>query len=139
MDSEYSIYIRCVSDLLALTWVRGRKVSGHSLRLESRELVPSARNRTSSAVSSPLFFGLYSKVSAFNTALKKPNEAVDLFSASRLELERKLKEYGSEERLGSQIAAYHSLLALLHWLYPNHKGHDRLRNASTMYDHAIEA
>ena len=116
-----------------------RKVSENSLRLESRELVPSARNRTSPAVSSPLFFGLYSKVSAFNTNLKKANEAVDLFSSSRLELERKLVESGSEESLGSQIAAYHSLLALLHWQYPNHRGHDRLRNASTMYDHAIEA
>jgi uncharacterized repeat protein (TIGR01451 family) len=115
------------------------KVAKNSLRLESRELVPTARNRTSLAISDSLFFKLYSKVSAFNTTLKKPNEAVDLFSSSRLELEEKLEESSSEENLGAEIAAYHSILALIHWLYPNHRGYDRLRNASKMYDHAIEA
>jgi hypothetical protein len=116
-------------------------VSESSLRLESREFAPSERNRIAPSVFSrpSLFFKFYSKVSAFNTALKKPNGAVELFNSSRIELERKLKGCATDQNINEEIATYHSLLALLHWLYPNHRGYDRLKNACLMYDHAVEA
>ncbi len=112
-------------------------MSESSLSLQSRELSPSPKNRISS-VSDSQFFEFYSQVSAFNTVLKKPNEAVDLFSSSKVELEDKLKESAGERR-EDKVAEYHSLLALLHWLYPNHRGYDKQRNASSMFDHAIQA
>jgi hypothetical protein len=139
MDPGYSIYIRLATGFLFPIGREEGKVSESSLRLESRELVVSAKNKGTPPISTSLFFKLYSRVSVLNTALKKPNEAVELFSSSRLELETKLKEHSTDQNLADEISTYHSLIALLHWLYPNHRGYDRLKNASTMYDHAIEA
>jgi hypothetical protein len=110
-----------------------------SLRLESRELEFGETNPKSSDVYPALFFNFYSKVAAFNTALKKPDEAVIRFFSSKEDLERKLDRYRRAQDICENMAICHSLLALIHWLYPNHRGYDRLKNATEMYEHAVDA
>ena len=117
---------------------------GSSLSLETRDYNPNSNETgTDRAPALGSFFEMYSKVRAFTKPLKKPNEAVDLFSSSKLELEQFLKSV-SKQRDPSRktrqfIATCHALLSLIHWLYPNYRAYDRLKNALTMYDHAKKA
>ncbi|MDG6998905.1 MAG: hypothetical protein JRN15_07310 [Nitrososphaerota archaeon] len=87
------------------------------------------------------FLLAYSQVTAFTTTLQKPNEAVDLFLSSKLELEEDLKNLCTKQDKTSdeEIPIYHALLSLIHWLYPNHEGYDRLKNASLMLKHSLDA
>jgi hypothetical protein len=126
-------------------------VPENTLRLEAREFKPIVRHRPRSnreaSIDSKIFYSIYSKVAAFTTKLRRQNEAIETFQATRIELEALLRKYivlGQEElgtrteHVANTIAAYHSLLALLHWLYPG-KDYDRLKNANAMYQHSVGA
>ncbi len=98
---------------------------------------------------SELFFELYSQVPALVTTLKRANQAIQLFEVSERQLLEKL--IGPSDKTipivsdvedsysENYLSAVHSLLALIYWLYPNHPGYERLKNARTMFRHATEA
>ncbi|MGI0090216.1 MAG: hypothetical protein ACREBS_00770, partial [Nitrososphaerales archaeon] len=89
------------------------------------------------------FLGLYSEVSALSKTARKTGQAIGFFHDSKAKLEDELHiNYAVNELDDSNldgIAARHSLLALIHLLYPNFIGYNRLRNAKLMYQHAVAA
>ncbi|MDG6994333.1 MAG: hypothetical protein JRN52_00300 [Nitrososphaerota archaeon] len=93
--------------------------------------------------SDEFFFDMYSKIAALSKKAKRPGEAIEVFHRSRERLENEitnvqLSEIGGIEQ-GEALATYHALLALVHWLYPNHVGYNRMKNAKRMYFHATTA
>lgn len=90
------------------------------------------------------FLSIYPSIEAIYREAKKAQEVIDNFqqTAERLEAELKLfysiKSRGRKDTLAA-IAAKHSFLALIYWLYPNHAGYSRVRNAERMFDHASAA
>ena len=90
-----------------------------------------------------VFFGLYSEVSALSKSARKTGQAIKFFHESRARLDHEIRvsdegKTTDDYRLDG-IAARHSLLALIHWLYPNYIGYNRLKNAKLMYQHASAA
>ena len=90
-----------------------------------------------------VFFGLYSEVNALSKSARKTGQAIKFFHESRSRLEHELRVSNEGKTLDDYrldgIAARHSLLALIHWLYPNYIGYNRLKNAKLMYHHASAA
>ncbi|MDG7001803.1 MAG: hypothetical protein JRN15_22125 [Nitrososphaerota archaeon] len=90
-----------------------------------------------------LFFDLYSKIEALSKRAKRPGEAISTFHSSRERLENELINIQLGETAGldqsDAAATFHALLALVHWLYPNHVGYNRMRNAKKMYTHGTIA
>ncbi len=90
-----------------------------------------------------LFFRTYCCVTALSKSARKPGQAIKLFHESRMKLENELSEDYKGKNLDNneldEIAVRHSLLALIHWLYPNYIGYNRLANAKLMYQHATAA
>ncbi len=90
-----------------------------------------------------LFFDMYSKTEALSKSAKKPGEAIIAFHRSCEQLENEiinaeLNEVASFDKKQA-LAIYHALLALVHWLYPNHVGYNRMKNAKRMHFHAFAA
>ncbi len=90
------------------------------------------------------FLTLYSDVEAISKEARTSGEAIKFFNRSREKLESELryfytrKETSSESSL-EEISTKHAFLALIYWLYPNHVGYNRTRNAIRMYQHAAAA
>jgi uncharacterized repeat protein (TIGR01451 family) len=85
------------------------------------------------------FFEEYSKVDALTKTARKTDEAISLFHRSRKFLEKELSGSGRSFQSSDELVSVHALLALLHWLYPNHPGYNRLKNARKMFEHATAA
>ena len=90
------------------------------------------------------FLRLCPDVTAISKEAKAPGEAVNLFHESRLILETELERFYSAKKSKSvqaleEVSAKHSILAIIYWLYPNHVGYNRLRNAVKMFQHASAA
>ena len=92
---------------------------------------------------SELFFEKYSKVDALSRPPRKPGEATSFFHESRRVLDRELKSLYDSGHLNDsvleEISVCHSILSLIHWLYPNYIGYNRLRNALWMQQHSSAA
>lgn len=85
------------------------------------------------------FFLLYSGTSALYRSSRKPGQAIQLFHQSRSKLERELRSVKSRDQMHDYATVRHSLQALIHWLFPNYIGYNRLANAKLMYQHAAAA
>lgn len=90
-----------------------------------------------------VFFGLFSEVTALSRPAHKTGQAIKFFHESRTRLEHELHATESNKSVDEYkidgIAARHSILALIHWLYPNYVGYNRLTNAKLMYQHSTAA
>ncbi len=102
-----------------------------------------------------VFFEKYAKVGALVTPLKETNEAIEQFRFSENALLTEIDLHSNSIRKVPQgkptsasqiretnseaLAVCHSLLAVIYWLYPNHPGYDRIRNARKMLRHAFDA
>ncbi len=88
------------------------------------------------------FFVRYSNTSALYRSSRRPGQAIEFFHKSRQDLEQELgtvrKTRIDDESLDN-IAVRHALLSLIHWLFPNYIGYNRLVNARLMYQHARAA
>ncbi len=118
---------------------------GNSLSPEPRRLLSVEGHELTSPdmrQDSTSFFQIYSRIPAFTSVLRNPDQGVELFLKSKLYLEEELGISRSLLRASDKsevIATYHSLLALIYWLYPNHPGYSKMRNASAMFRHALSA
>lgn len=101
-----------------------------------------------------IFFAKYLTVGALVTPLKETNEAIEQFRFSENTLLKEIDQYAKSaekakrDKTSSSISnasnsdspsVIHSLLAVIYWLYPNHPGYDRIRNARKMLRHAFDA
>ncbi|MGA2874656.1 MAG: hypothetical protein ABSE82_03860 [Nitrososphaerales archaeon] len=90
-----------------------------------------------------IFFVLYSEVTALSKSARKTGQAIRFFHESRARLEHDLrvtdKGKSADDSKLDGLAARHSLLALIYWLYPTYIGYNRLTNAKLMYQHASAA
>jgi hypothetical protein len=86
------------------------------------------------------FLRLYPGVFALSRESKVSDEAIELFHRSRSELETELQSYSSKTLRSrtelEEVSAKHAFLSLIYWLYPNHIGYNRARNAIKMFQHA---
>lgn len=88
------------------------------------------------------FFRRYSSTNALSRSSRRPGQAIEFFHESRQELEkeiRTLRKKRTDDNSLDSIAVRHALLSLVHWLYPNYVGYNRLVNARQMYQHARAA
>jgi hypothetical protein len=89
------------------------------------------------------FFELFSRISALSKEAKKQGQALAFFRKSREILEDRLKKcYETKSRREdalSLLPCYHSLLALVLWLYPNHIGFNKAKQASLIFQNAVAA
>lgn len=88
------------------------------------------------------FFNRYSNTDALSRSSRKPGQAIEFFHKSRGELESELRvarKKGLDDAMLDYIAIRHALLGLIHWLFPNYIGYNRLVNARLMYHHARSA
>lgn len=96
-------------------------------------------------VKTPLdwFLEQYQTIPAISQEAKLQDEAIELFHTSCEKLETELAVFYSKKTLTSaaleEISTKHAYLALIYWLYPNHVGYHRLRNAVKMFHHASAA
>jgi hypothetical protein len=93
----------------------------------------------STATSGDRFLDLISGVDALSRTAERPGEAIRFFHKSRERLDEEIQSYYSTKKNSAkleEISARHALLALILWLYPNHPGFNRIRNAVKMYHHA---
>jgi hypothetical protein len=90
-----------------------------------------------------VFFELYSETKALSSPSRRTGQTIKFFHDSRQRLQHELKiayNVDSKDELNlTGLAARHSLLALIHLLYPNYIGYNRLSNARQMYQHAVAA
>ena len=116
-------------------------------KIRMSEATPQFATRTSAEITrreiDSVFFGLYSEVTALSKPARKTGQAIKFFHESRARLEHDLsvanKGKSADDYRLDGVAARHSLLALIHWLYPNYIGYNRLTNAKLMYQHATAA
>lgn len=88
------------------------------------------------------FFIRYSNTSALSRSSRRPGQAIEFFHKSRRELEGELatiRKTRIDNESRDDIAVCHALLSLIHWLFPNYVGYNRLVNARLMYQHARAA
>ncbi|MDA4111022.1 MAG: hypothetical protein OK439_00675 [Thaumarchaeota archaeon] len=91
-----------------------------------------------------LFFTQYHNADALSKSSKKPGEAIKFFHNSKGRLDKELHQlYRDRSALNSskldKISVCHALLSLVHWLYPNYIGYNRLSNARLMHRHSAAA
>lgn len=89
------------------------------------------------------FYELLSRVTALSKPARKSGQAIKFFHESRMRLEEELRLAGkgrlNDESKQDIVASKHALLALIHWLYPNYIGYNRITNAKLMFQHSIAA
>jgi uncharacterized repeat protein (TIGR01451 family) len=106
------------------------------------QLASQSTKKQRAKISDDVFFAAYSRIGALAKMAKKTDEAISAFHRSRQELET--EQSGPRPSTSTKADEYeratnHALLALLHWLYPNYPGYNRLKNAKRMFEHASAA
>lgn len=114
-------------------------------RIESEKLFAKSQNSFNTRNVGDSFLRQFSDVEAISREAKASGEAIQFFHSSSKKLEDELQQfYSSSKRNVSdskleEISTKHACLALIYWLYPNHEGYNRVRNAVKMFRHASAA
>jgi hypothetical protein len=108
---------------------------------DTRDRARSLERPRSEATDANIFYEKYLNVGALTSPLKQKNEAIEQFRLSENTLLKELASSNdrSKSETRESLAATHALLALIYWLYPNHPGYDRIRNARKMLRNAFDA